>query len=137
MFVKRLPLRGGSAVGAGPAGDEEVIRRPPAPADAVADIGAGVRDALRFPLAGEPLKALVSRGSRATIVVEPPHLPLPGTERDPRQAAIAATVGELERLGIASGYQTLLVAGGLARRAGHERLETLVSPGCARRSHGH
>ena len=119
------------------AADDALVLRPPPPADAVADVGAAVRDALRFPLAGEPLEALVSRGARATVVVEPPQLPLPGTDRDPRQAAIAAAVAELERLGIPSGYQTLLVAGGLARRAGHEQLETLVSPEFARRFHGH
>ena len=119
------------------ADDDALVLRPPPPADAVADVGAAVRDALRFPLAGEPLEALVSRGTRATIVVEPPQLPLPGTERDPRQAAIAAAVAELERLGVPSGFQTLLVAGGLARRAGHEQLETLVSPEFARRFHGH
>jgi hypothetical protein len=96
-----------------------------------------VRDALRFPLAGQPLEALVTRGARATVVVEPPHLPLPGTERDPRQAAVAAAVAELERLGIPTGYQTLLVAGGLARRAGHDLLETFVSPEFARHFHGH
>jgi hypothetical protein len=97
-----------------------------------------VRDALRFPLAGPPLEALVSRrGRRATIVVEPPSLPIPGAERDPRQEAIAAAVEELERLGIPSGYQTLLVAGGLARRAGHEQVAALVAPEFARRFHGH
>ena len=117
--------------------DDALVLRPPSPGVAVADVGAAVRDALRFPLAGEPLEALVSRGARATIVVEPPQLPLPGTERDPRQAAIAATVAELERLGIPTGYQTLVVAGGLARRAGHDQLETLVSPEFARRFHGH
>jgi mannose-6-phosphate isomerase-like protein (cupin superfamily) len=118
--------------------DDALVLRPPPPGGAaVADVGAAVRDALRFPLAGEPLEALVSRGARATIVVEPPQLPLPGTERDPRQAAIAATVAELERLGIPTGYQTLLIAGGLARRAGHQQLETLVSPEFARRFHGH
>jgi Lactate racemase N-terminal domain len=119
------------------AADDALVLRPPPPANAVADVGAAVRDALRFPLAGEPLEALVSRGTRATIVIEPPQLPLPGTERDPRQAAIAAAVAELERLGVPTGYQTLLVAGGLARRAGHEQLETLVSPEFARRFHGH
>ena len=119
------------------ADDDALVLRPPPPAAAVADVGAAVRDALRFPLAGEPLEALVARGARATILVEPPQLPLPGTERDPRQAAIAAAVAELERLGIPSGYQTLLVAGGLARRAGHEQLETLVSAEFARRFHGH
>jgi Lactate racemase N-terminal domain len=117
--------------------DDALVLRPPPPGNAVADVGAAVRDALRFPLAGEPLEALVSRGTRATIVVEPPNLPLPGTERDPRQAAVAAAVAELERLGVPTGYQTLLVAGGLARRAGHEQLETLVSPEFARRFHGH
>ena len=117
--------------------DDALVLRPPPPGNAVADVGAAVRDALRFPLAGEPLEALVSRGTRVTIVVEPPNLPLPGTERDPRQAAIAAAVAELERLGVPTGYQTLLVAGGLARRAGHDQLETLVSPEFARRFHGH
>jgi len=127
----------GSRVVVVTADDDALVLRPPRPADAVADVGAAVRDALRFPLAGEPLEALVTRGARATIVVEPPQLPLPGTERDPRQAAIAAAVAELERLGIPTGYQTLLVAGGLARRAGHQQLETLVSPEFARRFHGH
>jgi hypothetical protein len=117
--------------------DDSLVLRPPPPGNAVADVGAAVRDALRFPLAGEPVEALVSRGTRATIVVEPPNLPLPGTERDPRQAAIAAAVAELERLGVPTGYQRLLVAGGLARRAGHDQLETLVSPDFARRFHGH
>src|SRR5205823_6027411 len=106
--------------------------------EGIADVGAAVRDALRFPLAGQPLEALVPRSAtRATIVVEPPSLPIPGAERDPRQEAIAAAVEELERLGISSGYQTLLVAGGFARRAGQEQLESLVSPEFARRFHGH
>jgi Lactate racemase N-terminal domain len=118
--------------------DDALALRPPPPADGMADVRAAVRDALRFPLAGEPLETLVPRsGGRATIVVEPPALPLPGTERDPRQDAIAAAVEELERLGIASGYQTLLVAGGLSRRAGQEQLAGLVSPDFARRFHGH
>ena len=120
------------------ADDDALALRPPPPPDGIADVRAAVRDALRFPLAGEPLEALVPRtGGRATIVVEPPALPLPGTERDPRQDAIAAAVEELERLGIQSGYQTLLVAGGLARRAGHELLTSLVSHEFARRFHGH
>jgi hypothetical protein len=135
--VKRVPLLAGSRLVVVTADDDALVLTPPPPANSVADIGAAVRDALRFPLAGEPLEALVSRGARATIVVEPPVLPIPGVERDPRQAAIAAAVDELERLGIPTGYQTLLVAGGLARRAGSEQLETLVSPEFARRFHGH
>jgi hypothetical protein len=135
--VKRVPLLSGSRLVVVTAEDDALVLRPPPPASGVADVGAAVRDALRFPLAGEPLEALVSRGTRATSVVEPPALPLPGTERDPRQAAIAAAVAELERLGVPTGYQTLLVAGGLERRAGHDQLETLVSPEFARRFHGH
>ena len=49
--------------------------RPPPPREPIADVAAAVRDALRFPLDGEPLEALVARGARATIVVEPPALP--------------------------------------------------------------
>ena len=54
-----------------------------------------MRDALRFPLEGEPLEALVAAATRATIVVEPPALPIPGAPIDPRQLAIGAVVDEL------------------------------------------
>jgi lactate racemase-like protein len=136
--VPKVPLLAGSRLVVVTADDDDVVLRPPPPGEAIADVGAAVRDALRFPLAGAPLETLVPRsGGRATIVVEPPALPLPGSERDPRQAAIEAAVDELERLGIPTGFQTLLVAGGLARRAGHELLEGLVSPTFARRFHGH
>jgi lactate racemase len=110
--------------------------RPPPPANAVANVRAAVRDALRFPLEGEPLEALVRRGGRATIVVEPPALPIPGVPDDPRRAAVEATVAELERVGVALERQTLLVAGGLARRSGPAELELLVSPSFARRFSG-
>ena len=134
----RVPMLAGTQLVVVSTDDDAVTLRPPPPAEGIADVAAAVRDALRFPLAGPPLEALVPRSAtRATVVVEPPNLPLPGAERDPRQEAIAAAVEELERLGIASGYQTLLVAGGLARRAGHELLGNLVSHEFARRFHGH
>jgi hypothetical protein len=135
--VTRVPLLAGTRVVVVDAGEDGVVLRPPPPAEAIADVGAAVRDALRFPLEGEPLEALVGRGSRATVVIEPPSLPLPSAQRDPRQAAIASTVEELERLGIPTGYQTLLVAGGLARRLSHRDLGALVEPDFARRFHGH
>jgi hypothetical protein len=134
--VPRVPLLSGTRLLVVDTGDEGEVIAPPPPGEGIADVGAAVRDALRFPLAGEPLEALVARGTRATIVVEPPTLPIPSVQRDPRQAAIAAVVDELEQLGIPSGYQTILVAGGLARRAGRHELSTLVTPGFARGYHG-
>jgi hypothetical protein len=118
--------------------DDAVILRPQEPGEAIADVGAAVRDALRFPLVGEPLEALVRRGGRATIVIEPPSLPIPTSQSDPRRTAIGAVVDELARAGVPIENQTLLVAGGLARRLGERDLEQLgiVSPEFARRFRG-
>ena len=66
----------------------------------------------------------MSRGARATIVVEPPSLPIPGSLGDPRRTAIAATMAELDRAGATFDRQTLLVAGGLGRRPGHKDLRS-------------
>jgi Lactate racemase N-terminal domain len=134
--LTRLPLAYGSRLAVVDAGEDAVVLMPPAPVERIADVAAAVRDALRFPLEGQPLEALVPRGARATIVVEPPALPIPGSTSDPRRTAIAATMVELDRVGAAFDRQTLLVAGGLARRAGHRELELLVPPEFARRFHG-
>jgi lactate racemase-like protein len=134
--VPRVPLLSGTRLVIAAAPDDAIVLRPPPPGPPVADVGAAVRDALRYPLEGEPLAALAGRGARATIVVEPPALPIPGSPSDPRQLAIGAVVDELERLGIPSGYQTILVACGLARRTSQRALESLVTPELARRFHG-
>jgi hypothetical protein len=117
--------------------DDAVILRPPPPGEAVADVGAAVRDALRFPLAGEPLAQLATPGGTATIVVEPPAFPVPGAADDPRVDAIDAAVTELERAGVPLERQTILVAGGLARRLGPHELAGLVRPEFRRRFKGH
>ena len=49
----------------------------------------------------------------------------------------ARSIDELERLGIPSGYQTILVACGLARRTTQRELEGFVTRDLARRFHGH
>ena len=126
----------GSRVSVLTAPDDALLLRPPRPQEAIGDVGAAVRDSLRFPLSGPPLEALATRGGTATLVVEPPALPLPGAPVDPRQAALEATIGELERLGIPSQRQTLLVAGGLERRAGSRELEALLAPTAARAFRG-
>jgi len=130
----KLPLLSGSRVVVVDAPDGSVVLQPPLPGEPVADVGAAVRDALRFPLSGQPLEAMAKRDGRATIVVEPPSLPLPAAQLDPRQPALAAASRELERAGIPPQNQTLLVAGGLMRRPYTRELERLglVSPTFAR-----
>jgi hypothetical protein len=119
--------------------EDALVLAPPPPGPALADIRAAVAEALRFPLDGPPLQELLGGGAqkRATILVDPPALPIPGAEHDPRRLAVSAAVEELERAGVPTGYQTILVAGGLARRAGQRELIELVPPELARRFHGH
>lgn len=134
--VQRVAVLSGSRFSVFTPPDGALLLRPPASQEAIADVRAAVRDSLRFPLSGPPLEALATRGGTATLVVEPPALPLPGAPLDPRQAALEATIAELERLGVPSRRQTLLVAGGLARRAGTRELEALLAPTAARAFRG-
>ena len=134
--MQRVPVPSGSRVAVLSVPDDALVLRPTPPSGTVTDVAAAVRDALRFPLSGSPLEALVTRGGRATLVVEVPELPLPGAPNDPRRAALQATIAELERLGVPSRNQTILVAGGLQRRARQRELETLLAPAAARGFHG-
>lgn len=132
----RVPLLAGSRLTVVEAPPDAVVLRSPPPAEPLADVGAAVREALRFPLAGRSIEDLARPGGRATIVVEPPELPIPSALRDPRQEALAATVAELERVGVALERQTILIAGGLGRKAGPREIESLVPPELARRFRG-
>ncbi len=76
----------------------------------------------------------MTRGGTATVVVEPPPLPLLGGQPGPRNVAIAAVADELERLGVAR--VTILVAGGLLRRLGPHEIALLVPPEFRRRFRG-
>jgi hypothetical protein len=134
--VRRIPLLTGTRVQVLAAPDDAVVLLPPPPRDAIADVGAAVREALRYPLSGQPLESLARPGGKATIVVEPPALPIPGTELDPRRRAIEATASELEEAGIPLDRQTLLVAGGLARRVAAREMDGLVTHEFARRFTG-
>jgi hypothetical protein len=134
--VRRVPLLSGSRVVLVPVGDGDVVLRPPPEATQIVDVAAAVRDALRYPLSGRPLDSLVTRGGRATIVVEPAAMPLPGAPQDARQTAIAVAIAEVERCGIPDERQTLLVAGGLGRRFAQQDLERLLSPPQARAFRG-
>ncbi len=56
----------------------------PAAREALEDVPAAVASALAFPLAGEPLEKLVTRGGTATVVIEQPSLPIPAATLGPR-----------------------------------------------------
>jgi len=97
--VPRVPLLSGTRIVVASAPADARVLRPPAPGRAT-DVDAATREALRFPLDGEPLEAIAARASRATIVVEPPALPIGNVLGDPRRSAIAAVSQALEELGV-------------------------------------
>jgi len=109
---------------------------PPPPQELIVDVTAAVRDALNFPLTGDSLADLARGKERATIVVEPPALPVPSALRDPRLEALVAVSDELTEAGIPSQRQTILVAAGLSRKPGRQELAALVTPEFRRRFHG-
>jgi lactate racemase-like protein len=132
--VTRVPLLSGSRIAVVEVPADGVLLRPPPPGDAIDDVGAAVREAFRFPLAGPPLEQLAAGASTATLVVEPPTLPIPSSAADPRNEAIVATADELDRLGVSR--VTILVAGGLGRRSAPHEIGLLVSPEFRRRFRG-
>ncbi len=73
--MPRVPIPSGSRIAVVNVRDG-VVLRPRRPLAGVVDVAAAVQDALRFPLSGSPLEALVARGGTATLVVEAPELPL-------------------------------------------------------------
>jgi hypothetical protein len=116
--------------------DDAVLLAPPPPLDPLVDIAAAVDEAFRYPLGGPPLGDVAPRGERATIVVQPPSLPLPSAQDDPRRDALAAVLDALDRHGVPREHHTVLVAGGLGRRAGRRELEQLFRPDRARAFRG-
>ena len=133
--MPRVPLLSGTRLVVASAPGDARVLRPPPPGRST-DVEAATREALRFPLEGEPLEALAAGAARVTIVVEPPALPLGSAEHDPRRQAIAAVSETLEELGVPTESQTLLVAGGLARRPSRPEIASLVTPELRRRFHG-
>src|ERR671932_2628913 len=97
--MPRVPLLSGTRLVVANAGDGDVVLRPPPPREALADVAAAVREALRFPLEGPPLAELAREARRATIVVEPPALPIPRAERDPRRPPVRAAGAQLGGVG--------------------------------------
>ena len=132
--MTRVPLLYDSRLLVADVAPGDVVLRPPPPREPLEDVAQASRDALAFPLAGEPLERLVTKGGTATVVIEQPSLPIPTTPIGPRHIAIAAVVDELDRLGVAQ--VTVLVAGGLARRTTPREIGLLVPPEFRRRFKG-
>jgi len=130
--VTRIPLLSGSRVPLVTVDDDALLLAPPPPLEPLRDVAAAVGEALRYPLSGPRLADLATRGGRVVIVVEPRSLPLPGAPDDPRQRAVAAVIDQLERLGMPADRHTILLAGGLERRAGRRELEAVLRPTEAR-----
>ena len=132
--MARVPLLAGTKIAVVDVAADGVVLRPPPPGKAIADVKAAVREAIRFPLAGEPLARLAMRGGTATVVIEPPHLPIPSAAWDPRQEAIVAVVEELESLGVT--HVTVLIATGLHQRLSPREIGLLFRPEFRRRFRG-
>lgn len=132
----RVPLASGSRLPLVTLPDDVVLLGPPPPLDPIANVGAAVIEALRYPLAGPPLHELAPRGGRVTVVLQPPSLPFPSSLDDPRRDALSAVLQELERGGVPRERLTLLLAGGLGRRAGRRELEGLMRRDRARAFRG-
>jgi hypothetical protein len=132
--VTRIPLLYDARIVVAEPGEADVVLRPPIGLESLDDVGQAVRDALQFPLEGEPLERLSKPGGTATIVIEQPSLPIPSVQFGPRHIAIAAVADELERLGVRR--TTILVAGGLMRRTTPREIGTLVPPDFRRRFKG-
>ena len=133
--MPRVPLLSGSRIVLASAPADARVLRPPPPGRAT-DVVAATLEALRFPLDGPPLEALAAGATRATIVVEPPALPIGSVRGNQRAPATGAVIDALEELGIPTANQTLLVACGLGRRASHAEIAALVTPELRRRFHG-
>ena len=134
--MARIPLLSGSRIPLVTVGDDTVLLTPPPRLDPLENVASAVGEALRYPLSGPSIRDLVKPGGRATIVVERRSLPIPGSPNDPRQEAVAAVVDELDRLGMRSDKHTILIAGGLERRAGRRELEAVLRPIPAREFRG-
>jgi hypothetical protein len=134
--MRRVPMLSGSRLTVVSVPGDTVLLRPPVAIDPIVDVGAAVAEALHYPLAGRSIEELGRRARRATVVVAPGTLPFPGSLRDPRSMALAAILDELERIGVRDANQTILIAGGLERRAGNAELEALLPPARARAFHG-
>jgi nickel-dependent lactate racemase len=94
----------------------------PVDAAALADEDAAIRAALRAPLTGPPLRALVEGARRVTVVF--PDL----TRPMPNRTVLPPLLDELARAGVPDERVTLLCATGTHRQATEEEMAELIGP---------
>jgi hypothetical protein len=78
--VTRIPLLADARIVVVEPGPDDVVLRPPPPREILGDVPQAARDALAYPLAGDPLERLVTRGrsprrpsAHATLRSPPPQ----------------------------------------------------------------
>jgi hypothetical protein len=104
--LSRLPLAYGSRLALVDAARTAVVLAPPPPAEPIADVAAAVRGRAALPARGPAAEAMVSRGGAGD---DRRRAALAARSRfagDPRRAAIAATMLELDRAGATFDKQT-------------------------------
>ncbi len=132
----QIPLLAGSRITVVTLDDRVELLLPPSPVEGPANVGNAVREALRDPVDSEPLRALVPKNGRVTILTDSWALPLPAPQNDPRREALAVIIDELERAGVRGDRLKVLVAGGLARRSTPADLEVRFGDQLVRRLYG-
>ena len=132
--MPRLPLLSGSRLPLVTVADDAVLLRPPPRArPAARRRGRGRRGASLPARRARRSRDLVTRGGRvddrrrATLAARPRARPSTRASRRSRPS-----IDELERLGMPAEQHTILVAGGLERRAGRRELERVLRPTEAR-----
>ena len=104
-----------------------VIRQTTKPLPALPDPAQAVRDALKSPIAHDPLSKLVNSKSKVTIAFDDPiaHF-VPQKKPDFREVAIKVLLEELDKLGVDSSKIRLVSAIGLHRKWTARELATML-----------
>lgn len=95
--------------------DTRLISAPPA-LPPLADVKAEALRALREPMQGPSLPSRVRAGTRVTVVVDDPSLPVPPLQHDCRKEMLEAVLEVLYDAGLREDSVTVLVANGLSRQ---------------------
>jgi nickel-dependent lactate racemase len=106
--------------------DEATVLRP-RPTQAIADAQGAVRDALRAPLAGPPLRERLRPGQSVAIVISDITRPVPN------ETLLPPLIEELQATGIAAEAITIVNGTGLHRVNTPAELDEMLGPDLARR----